>query len=281
MISPRSVLITGASSGIGAALAEAYAEPGRRLSLFGRDTIRLEAVAERCRAAGAEAGVFAVDVTERTELAARMAEAVAGLPDQRLDLVLANAGVSGGTGDAAGEDKSLESATQTRRLFAINIDGTVNTVLNAVALMRQQAPIVIAGTPPWRGQIAIVSSLAGFRGFAGAPAYAASKAAMKVWGEGLRGALAREQIRLSVVCPGFVRTPMTADNPFPMPFLMDAEPAAQLIKRRLAANKARIAFPFGLYALAWLTAALPPSWLDPLIARLPAKPARRQDHHSV
>jgi NADP-dependent 3-hydroxy acid dehydrogenase YdfG len=266
MISPTTVLITGASSGIGAALALAYAEPGRRLALGGRDGQRLAVIAERCSKAGAAVTTRQLDVTDREAMAKWIEET--GLA-RRLDLVIANAGISSGTGDA-----DAEGANQMRRIFAVNVGGVLNTVLPAIPVMYRQPPVIVAGSPPWRGQIAIVSSLAGMRGFPGAPAYTASKAAVKAWGEGLRPALARDQIAVSVVLPGFVRTPMTANNPFPMPFLMDADRAADIIKRRLMDNPARVAFPWRLYALAWLAAALPPGWIDPLLSRLPEKPGR-------
>src|SRR3546814_12235413 len=97
--------------------------------------------------------------------------------------------------------------------------------------------------PRRRGQIAIMSSLAAFRGFPGAPAYCASKAAVRIWGEALRGMLGREGIEVSVICPGYVKSRMTAHNDFPMPLLMEAGRAAAIICRGLAANKARIVFP--------------------------------------
>jgi short-subunit dehydrogenase len=122
-----------------------------------------------------------------------------------------------------------------------------------------------------RGQVAIVSSLAGFRGIPGAPAYCASKAAVKVWGEALRGHLAPEGIGVTVVCPGFVVSRMTAVNKFPMPLLMEVERAAAIIKRGLARNKARIVFPRRLAAAVWLLAALPPAVTDPLLRRMPKK----------
>lgn len=267
MISPTSVLITGASSGIGAALAVAYAEPGRRLALSGRDEARLTAIAEQCREAGATVTTRRVDVTDRDAMEAWIEDMAA---TERLDLVIANAGISGGPGDT-----KEEGADQVRRIFAVNVGGVMNTVLPAIPVMYRQAPVIVAGTPPWRGQIAIVSSIAGLRGFPGAPAYTASKAAVKAWGEGLRPALARDQIAVTTVLPGFIRTPMTAGNPFPMPFLMDTEPAAKLIKRRLTRNPARIAFPFPLYAMARIVAALPPRWIDPLLTRLPDKPTQK------
>lgn len=266
MISPTSVLITGASSGIGATLALAYAEPGRRLALAGRNPARLSAVAEQCRNAGATVATRLVDVTDRDTMESWIEDMAA---TERLDLVIANAGISGGPGDS-----KEEGADQVRRIFAVNVGGVLNTVLPAIPVLYRQTPVIVAGSSPWRGQIAIISSLAGLRGFPGAPAYSASKAAVKAWGEGLRPALARDQIAVTVVCPGFIRTPMTAGNPFPMPFLMDAEPAATLIKKRLMRNPARIAFPFPLYALGRIVSALPPSWIDPFLSRLPEKPPR-------
>lgn len=262
MISPTSVLITGASSGIGAALALAYAEPGRHLALSGRDPQRLAATADLCRKAGASVASRALDVTDRDAMAEWIEDAAA---TGRLDLAIANAGISGG-------GLGGESIEQVRRIFAVNVDGVINTVQPAIGAMGRQPQVVIAGSPPWRGQIAIVSSLAGLRGLPSAPAYSASKTAVRAWGEGLRPVLAQDRIALSVILPGFIRTPMTASNPFPMPFLMDAERAAAIVKRRLESNPARIAFPWPLYALTWLMATLPPGLIDPLLSRLPRKP---------
>jgi len=254
MKNPRSILITGGSSGIGEALALAYAGPGVALALTGRHRKRLEAVAGRCRAAGAEVAVGLVDVRAREEFAVWMAEQDGRRP---LDLVVANAGISAGTG-AFGE-----SDRQARHIFEVNVDGVVNTVLAAAGLMR----------PRRRGQVAIMSSLAGFRGFPGAPAYCASKAAVRVWGEALRGTLGHEGLEVSVICPGYVKSPMTAHNTFPMPFLMEADRAAEIIRRGLAANRARIVFPRRLAAAVWLLALLPPGWTDGALARLPEKSA--------
>ncbi|MBM3532400.1 MAG: SDR family NAD(P)-dependent oxidoreductase [Alphaproteobacteria bacterium] len=249
---PTSILITGASSGLGAALAEAYATPDVRLALGGRDRARLEAIADRCRAAGAEVDVAVADVVD----AAATARWVEGADDRRaLDLVVANAGIS------AGSRSTGESAEQVRRILAVNIDGVINTILPALPRLTRRG----------RGQIALMASLAGYRGLPGAPAYCASKAAVKVFGEALRGELASKGVGVSVICPGYVDTPMTQRNRFPMPFLMDAPRAANLIKRRLAKNKARIAFPWPMAALVWLLQALPPGAIDLALARLPRK----------
>lgn len=254
MENPRSILITGASSGLGEALALVYAAPGVTLALSGRDRGRLDGVAQACRAAGAAVSAEILDVTGAEEVARWIEEMHAKAP---LDLVIANAGISGGTDKAGGG----EDISQARRIFAVNLDGVINTVMPAIACMRKRG----------RGQIALMSSLAGFRGFPGAPAYCASKAAVKAWGESLRGSLARDGIAVSVICPGFVRSAMTDANPFPMPLLMETRRAAALIKRRLARNHARIAFPWPMYLLVWLIAALPPWLTDRLLARMPEK----------
>jgi short-subunit dehydrogenase len=249
---PKSILITGASSGLGAALALAYAAPGVHLALTGRDAVRLGAVAQACIAHGAEVYSETIDVLERDRLAAWIGARDTAAP---LDLIIANAGISAGTG-GAGEDD-----VQTRRILATNIDGVINTVMAILPSMRARR----------RGQIALMSSFAAFRGFPGAPAYCASKAAVRVWGEALRGQLAGDGIGVTVICPGYVKTPMTAVNNFPMPLLMDTDKAVRIIQRGLAREKARIAFPWRMYALVRLIAALPPGLIDPLLRKLPAK----------
>ncbi|HSV29442.1 MAG TPA: SDR family NAD(P)-dependent oxidoreductase, partial [Candidatus Omnitrophota bacterium] len=110
-----------------------------------------------------------------------------------------------------------------------------------------------------------------FRGMPGAPGYCASKAAVRVWGEGLRGWLAADGIKVSVICPGFVTTRMTAVNDFPMPFLMDAPRAARIMADGLARDKGRIAYPWPMYAMAWLAGALPDTLMDWIARRMPAK----------
>ena len=249
---PRSILITGGSSGIGAALARCYAGPGVTLALGGRDSDRLESVAGDCRIAGAEVRTRLISVTESEALRDWIVECDDHAP---LELAVANAGISAGTGGGG------ETETQTREILATNVDGVVGTLLPAIERMR----------PRRRGQVAIISSLAAFRGFPGAPAYCASKAAVRVWGESLRADLAAEGIGVSVICPGFVKSAMTAVNDFPMPFLMETDVAAQKIRHGLSRDRARIAFPWPLYAAIWGLAALPPGLIDGVMRRLPRK----------
>ena len=250
--SPRAILITGASSGLGDALARHYAAPGVWLFLHGRDDARLAAVAAACTKAGAAVETHIGEVTDAAAMAAWIAACDHAQP---LDLVIANAGISGGT--AGGP----EGADQVRRIFAVNVDGVLNTVLPASAAM----------TARGQGQIAVMSSIAGFLGLPNAPAYCASKAAVKTFGEGMRGPIAAAGVAVTVICPGYVKTPMTDANDFTMPFLMSVERAAGLIAAGLAANKARIAFPWPMVAAVRLLALLPPDMLAWLMARLPAK----------
>ncbi|MDO8608306.1 MAG: SDR family NAD(P)-dependent oxidoreductase [Phaeospirillum sp.] len=248
----NSVLLTGASSGLGAALALAHARPGVTLHLSGRHTGRLDAVADACRDRGAEVFATALDVTDREAMADWVACSEACRP---LDLVIANAGISAGTGGGG------ESIGQTRAIFAVNLDGVINTVMPALEPMRRRR----------RGRIGIMSSLAGFRGFPGAPAYCASKAAVRVWGEALRGELTADGVSVSVICPGFVVTPMTAVNRFKMPFLMPVEPAAAIIRRGLEQGRGRIAFPWPMHVLARLSGCLPSRLMDMLAEKMPKK----------
>jgi short-subunit dehydrogenase len=249
---PRSLLITGASSGIGAALAREYASPGRSLALTGRNAGRLETIAKICGDQGAAVETALIDVRDGPALARWIATVDAARP---LDLVIANAGISAGTG-GGGEDDA-----QFQRIFETNVQGVANTIGPALAGMMARN----------RGQIALMASLAAFRGFPGAPAYCASKAAVRIWGEALRDGLRAQGIAVSVICPGFVDSPMTEVNDFPMPLKISAERAALIIRRGLRADKARIAFPLRLYWLTRFLAALPPDMAAPLLHRLPEK----------
>lgn len=173
----------------------------------------------------------------------------------QLDLVIANAGISAGTAGGT------ESLAQVQEIFATNLHGVLNIIHPAIEKMKMRK----------RGQIAIVSSLAGFRGLPSSPAYSASKSAVRVYAEGLRGNLAACGIEVNAICPGYIKTPMTDVNEFPMPFLMDAEKCAKIIKRGLEKNKSRIAFPFPLYFVVWLAALLSTKITDPIFAKLPGK----------
>jgi len=237
---PKSILITGASSGIGEALACAYAAPGITLFLCGRNETRVASVVAACTAKGAVCYGHCLDVTDGK---ACLEWITACDTESPLDLVVANAGIAGGSGGMG------ESPEKMREIHQINVMGTINTVLPTIAAMVKKGG----------GQIAIVSSVAAFVGFlgAGAPAYCASKAANRAWGESLRGALAPQGIKVSVICPGFVRSRITEINKFPMPFFMEADQAAAIIRHGLAKNRARIIFPWQMAVLVKIISALP------------------------
>jgi len=248
----RTALITGASSGIGAALAEALAQPGVALFLSGRDAARLEVAAEACRQLGAVAHTTVLDV--------RDAEAMTGWirGAGRLDLVVANAGVSGRSREGGPED-----AAKTRAIFDINLDGVLNTVLPALEMMVAQTP----GADGVRGRIVAVSSLAAFMAAPDSAAYCASKAAVHGWMIA-RALKARKQgVLLTSVCPGFIRTPMTAGYRFPMPGLMDAEPAARVILRGVAAGRLTVVFPWWMGLAARVAGMLPPRLMAAVVVR--------------
>jgi NAD(P)-dependent dehydrogenase (short-subunit alcohol dehydrogenase family) len=249
------VAITGASSGLGAALALALAAPGAVLHLAGRDAARLAATAAAARARGAEVRETLLDVRDAAGCEAWVA-ATGGL-----DLLVANAGVSGGTGGVS------EPGDQARLIFETNVTGVLNTALPALRLMVSQPP----RADGLRGRIAVVSSLAALVAAPGAPAYCASKAAIRAWAEAMDGAEAPRGIRFHAICPGFVRTPMTDANDFPMPLLMDADRAAALILRGLARGRTTIAFPWPLALAARTVGALPPRLRNALFRLAPAK----------
>jgi short-subunit dehydrogenase len=254
----RSVMITGASSGLGRALALACAAPDVILHLSGRNTNRLEETASTCQARGTEVRIAALDVCDAEAMRAWIREA------GRLDLVVANAGISAGTGDG-----TPETPAQTRALFAVNLGGVLNTVLPAMEVMASQA----ADAAGMRGHIAVVASIAAFVPAPGAPAYCASKAAIDAWTVAAAPTARRQGILLTSICPGYVRTPMTAPNRFPMPGLMDADLAASKIVYGLAAGKTRIVFPWWVAAAARLTGLLPPRLSAALLSMPPGKDA--------
>lgn len=254
--SQRSVLISGASSGIGAALALACAAPGTTLHLAGRDRDRLDAVAAACRSHGAAVLPRTLDVRDADAVASWVAAA------GRLDLVIANAGIGGGI-----DDGGPESAEQVRAIFGINLDGALNVVLPALSAMAVQA----VGEGGVRGRIAAVASIAAFVPAPGAPSYCASKAALDAFMVGTAASARRVGIAMTSICPGYIRTPMTAANAFPMPGLMDADRAARIILRGVAAGKRRVAFPWWLAALARMVALLPPGALAGLLGRTRGK----------
>jgi short-subunit dehydrogenase len=250
-------LITGASSGIGNALALALAAPGIRLHLSGRDLPRLTATAAACRAKGACVDAQIIDVCDSHAMETWIASA------GRIDLVVANAGIGGGS-----DDGRPEPAAQVRTILATNLDGALNTILPALDRMMTQTP----DAQGVRGRIAVIASIAAFVPGPSAATYCAGKAALDRWTIATAHNAARHGVHLTSICPGYIRTAMTAQNRFPMPGLMNADRAATIILRALAQRRRRLAFPWWMATLARLTGALPPRWSTTLLAAPPAKP---------
>lgn len=253
MKNPKYILITGASSGIGQALALHYAQKDVHLFLSGRDDVRLQEVVQFCEQRGAIAQGKVVDVTDHIAMNEWIREI------ERLDLVIANAGISGGTGGR----KEGEPIAEARAIFDVNFNGVLNTIEPVLAK--------IHNSPSKTGQIAVVSSLAGFRGWPSSPAYSASKGAVRFYGEALRGTLKDTGIEINVICPGFVTSRMTDANNFPMPFKMSAEKAASIIAKGLEKNKGRICFPLPVHFTSWFISILPDVLSQRILSRAPDK----------
>jgi len=246
------ILISGANSGIGRALAIAYSKPNVNLFLCARNLQKLQEIKETCRELKANVFIKSLDVKNEEESRNWVQKIEENYP---LDLIILSAGISAGTSEGT------ESAKQIKEIFDTNINGILNIANPAIEKMKQRKS----------GQIALLSSLAGFRGLPSSPAYSASKAAVRVYGEALRGNLAGFGIKVNVICPGYVKTPMTDANNFFMPFLMSSTKAAKIIKKGIAKNKSRVAFPLPFYFVVWLMTLLPPCITDGIFARLPKK----------
>ena len=247
-----SALITGASSGIGLALAVALAGPGVRLHLSGRDAGRLDRVAATCRSRGASVEPRVVDVRDREAMHDWVLSA------GPLDLVIANAAIAAGIAGGA-----AERPDQTRALFETNLHGALNAILPAMEAMRAQPPC----PDGVRGRIAVIASVAAFLPLPGAASYCASKAALDTWMVASAPAARREGIRLTSVCPGFVRTPMTEGQGGRMPGLLEPEEAARRILRGIAGERVRIVFPWWMGLAARLGGLVPPRVLAAVVSR--------------
>lgn len=233
------VLITGASSGLGRSLALTLARPGRMLHLGGRNETRLLETARACISRGAGVRIRLCDVTDQSG----MEEWIQTLGP--LDLVLACAGITGGTRKPTKPDGApYEPDAQIRRFFATNLDGVLNTVLPALNVMQHQP----RGADGMRGRICAISSVAGLVSYPGTPSYGAAKAAVDRFMVATGGNMRQAGILLSSVVCGFLNTPMTARNRFPMPGLTDVENASRRILRGLRRNERRIVFPLWLAA---------------------------------
>ena len=247
------VFITGASSGIGEALAVYYAAQGARLGLVGR---RADALAALNARLGGGHACYVLDVTDAAALAEAAADFMArfGVPE----IVVASAGVSAGTLTEHAEDLAV-----IRRVMDINLYGMAATFAPFIPAMKQ------AGG--WRRLVGI-ASVAGIRGLPGAEAYSASKAAAIAYLESLRLELRPAGIPVVTIAPGYIETPMTAVNPYTMPFLLPADQAARRFAAAIERGTSYTVIP---WQMGWVAKVLRllPNWLyDRLFASAPRKP---------
>lgn len=236
-----SIVLTGASSGIGAALAAAYAAPGVTLLLIARDAGRLAATATAASAAGAEVETAAIDVTDGATLRA----AVLDFDDRRpVDILIANAGQAlGGLPEPEG---------QARRLVEANLMGAINTV----------EPLIPRMIARGAGRIALISSISAIRPSGDLPSYSAAKAGVRAYGQAIRSGLRGRGVAVTVICPGFVTSPMSAKHHGPKPFEISAEKAARIIRAGIAKRRGALTFPWQFSTMVFLGNRLPPFLSD-------------------
>ncbi|MDD3353044.1 SDR family oxidoreductase [Zoogloea sp.] len=246
------VFITGAGSGIGAALARHYAASGATLALLGR---RRDALDELAASIPGQHLVYPVDVADPSALQTAAADFMArqGVPD----VVIANAGVSVGTLTEEADDLAAFE-----RVMQTNVLGMVATFQPFVARMREQG----------KGRLVGIASVAGIRGLPGAGAYSASKAAVMAYLESLRVELHGSGVKVVTIAPGYIATPMTAINPYPMPFLLPADQAARRFARAISRGTRYTVIPWQMGWVAKLLRVLPNALFDRIFARAGRKP---------
>ena len=246
------VFLTGASSGIGEALARHYAASGATLGLAAR---RHERLSELVATLPGEHDGYPLDVADATALQTAATDFIArrGAPD----IVIANAGISVGTlGDEADDLPAFH------RVFQTNVLGMVQTFQPFIAAMKARGS----------GRLVGIASVAGIRGLPGAGAYSASKAASIAYLESLRVELRGSGVKVVTIVPGYIATPMTAVNPYPMPFILAADEAARRFARAIEGGTSYTVIPWQMSVVAKLMRLLPNPVFDAIFARSGRKP---------
>jgi short-subunit dehydrogenase len=236
----RTIAITGASSGLGAAMAFEFASPDVTLALAARRQELLEQVREVCVARGARVTCACVDVCDAQQVEEWVASTDRAFP---IDLAIANAGIFSGHGPSG----EIEDGPGFSLQIGTNLSGTIAMASAAARRMRQRG----------HGHIALISSLAALLPLADAPSYSASKAGILAYGEALREYFAASGITVSVILPGHIATAQTLLHAGPLPGILTAGKAAQIIRRRLEKGETFIAFPRRMLWLVRLSRLLP------------------------
>ena len=246
------VFITGASSGIGAALAQRYAADGATLGLVARRADVLDALCARLPGVH---NVYTLNVLDHAALTAAAADFIAR--HGGVDIVIASAGISHGTLTEFPEDQPVFDT-----IMATNVNATVATFAPFINAMKSQ---------PEGGTLVGIGSVAGVRGLPGAGAYSASKAALRCYCESLRLEMKGHGIRVVTIAPGYIDTPMTRKNRYPMPFLMSAERFATRAAHAIAGGASYRVIPWQMGVVAKLLHILPNGLYDLLFAKAPHK----------
>jgi short-subunit dehydrogenase len=248
------VFLTGASSGLGEALARHYARAGATVGVVARRAERLQ---QLCASLPGTASAYVADVRDLPALqrAASAFIAAHGVPD----IVIGNAGISHGTYTEIAED-----AATFREIMDINVTGLVHTFQPFVAAMRERG----------YGSLVGIASVAGLRGIPYAGAYSASKAAAIKYLEALRVEMRASGVAVTTICPGYVDTEMTRDNPYRMPFLLSADEAARRFARVIAARQRYAIIPWQMAIVGRILQALPDAVYDRLASKAGRKPRK-------
>ena len=239
-MSAKTILITGASGGIGAALARSHARAGVTLLLWGRDEARLNQTATQCRALGADCIPCLFDIRDLDDMVARLSSQDDQTP---IDLAIFNAGLGG----SVSKDVIAETPQRSRATAEVNfVSPVMGANLMAGAMARRG-----------HGQIVLVGSIAESYPLPMAPTYAATKAGLAMFAEALGIRMAKHKVRVTLVSPGFVDTAMSRGVPEAKPFLMTADAAAAIITRRIARGDRRIVVPWQFSVIRAATGLLP------------------------